>query len=83
MLQANRHSNEQLHQQWHQQSMCIDTVQLGITKLSYLSVSWQFRLDKLAEINYISHPPGKEVNTNYWWINIRPFCSEKGLFDCQ
>ena len=58
-------------------------ISIEINVLEGQFVSWQFRLDKLAEINYISHPPGKEVNTNYWWINIRPFCSEKGLFDCQ
>ena len=28
---------------------------------------------KLAERSYISHPPGRETNSNYWWINIRPF----------
>ena len=34
MLQAYRRPNEQLHQQWHQQNICADTVQLCFPKPS-------------------------------------------------
>lgn len=43
MLQAYRHPNEQLHQQWNQQSICTDTVQLCITKPSHRShIFWKW-----------------------------------------
>jgi len=37
MLQAYRHPNEQLHQQWPQQDICTDPIQLCIAQPSHLT----------------------------------------------